>query len=631
MYGTDSLTRPGKTGPRPMFNDIRLHGCTDSQVEYYAIAAGIDTHKRYFFNLEQVDEGSIRFFAPGNEFLIGPEGIVHRGNGGSFCEYMFGIDQPLADLAKSEVINRLIMFGTHFDETSGSLRFSERTDGSQSFDKIFFDGNAVCNYFFFVHSEDLPAAPQQQQEELLKLLGKALKRSSTVGAEDDNRLIAEVFALLANPRAQFFLFKLIHKRHQEYRDLFRSLYLRNKKIADEEFARLSEVANRHGIDRYQQERIRIDVMYKHPDNRRIVDEYRKILIECHRRGEINKLENARLTRLKTLSVRNRIPGALFFTLDELLQKDKKLVDLEESDYLSETRQILEGLFLSEQQIDSRIDREDMLKLVRAKKQAVEDRNHSFEEMLLDASKLCDEKIRDSADISLLEEFSTIITYFDRFDATSSAINQLAFMENARVSEDGVRSLLGNRSEFDSLRPGLYDELFVTALFDNKYLGKYGRRKVATLMEGMTRIEVQQTTIPDLVAVLLEIDDEESLFLTLLEHVRERIRNFYSAYVNEADQAALKAEIIDELRSRGIISGGITDHLFQETILTIKKEAIYLHSLLPSIIANRDGALREDFLENSGLDLFYVEELEREYCEINGLDLEELYVIRKGLN
>ena len=253
------------------------------------------------------------------------------------------------------------------------------------------------------------------------------------------------FAILDDPHAQLFLFKLINMRHREYSDSSGRSISRNKKISDDGISRLSALASKHDIDRYQQERIRIDVMYKHPDNRRIVDEYKNILISCNRKGEINKLENARLTRLKTLSVRNKIPGALFYTLDEMLKKDKKLVDLEENDYISETRQILEGMFLSERQIESTIDREDMLKLLFAKKQAAENRDHAFEEILLDASKACDEKIRDGADISLLEGFSYIITYFDRYDSTSSVINQLAFMENVRISEEMIRSLLGNKA------------------------------------------------------------------------------------------------------------------------------------------------------------------------------------------
>ncbi len=381
-----------------MHNDIRLHGLIGNNIEYYAMVAGTMAHSHYFFSTDQAEGKELRFFSPGNEFIIGHKSISHHGNGGSFCEYMFGVDQPIADLAKGDVVNRLVMYGTHYDNNTGSLKFSTRTDGSQDYEKIFFEGNAVCNYFFFLNSEAITGTLEAQQETIVKRLGKALKRSVAVWEEDENNIITEILSLLDDPKAQLFLFKLINKKHQKYSNFFKSLYFKNKKIADDEFTRLSNLADQYSIDRYQQERIRIDVMYKHPDNKRIVDEYKNILIACNRKGVINKLENARLTRLKTLSVRNKIPGALFYTLDEMLKKDKKLIDLEENNYISETRQILEGMFLSERQIENTIDREDLLKLLFAKKQAAENRDHSFEEILLDASKLCDEKIRDGADI-----------------------------------------------------------------------------------------------------------------------------------------------------------------------------------------------------------------------------------------
>jgi len=618
-------------GKDTMFRDIRLHGYANDKIEYYAIAAGSDAYNRYFFNVDQGDADRIRFFSPGNEFIIGTEGISHRGNGGSFCEYMFGVDQPIADLAKEEVSNRLVVYGTHYDARNGVLRFSDRTDGTQSFEKIFFDGNAVCNYFFAVTATDFSGPLREQQERLVKVLGKALKRSDAVGLQEENEIIAQILTLLEDPAAHLFLFKLIHTRHREYSEAFRSLYFRNKKISEREFAGLAALAERHGIDRYQQERIRIDVMYKHQDNRRIVDEYKNILISCNRKGEINKLENARLTRLKTLSVRNKIPGALFYTLDEMLKKDKKLEAHEESGYISETREILEGMFLSEHQIESVINAEDMVKLLLAKKQAAENRDHAFEEMLLDASKACDEKIRDGADISLLEGYSYIITYFDRYDATSSAISRLAFMENIKISEEMIRSLLGNKNAFDMLAPGLFKRLFITGILENKYLGTYGRKKVSHLARGLKLIEENRLTIRELLEQLLTIDRDERLHLILLEHVKDRIRNFYSKYSSKADQEALKREVAEDLKHKKVLDGEIPDHLFQETILAIKKEAVYIHNLLPRIIAENDSSLREDFLENSGLDRFYIEELEREFFELNGLDMEELYQIRKGLN
>jgi len=613
-----------------MQKDIRLHGLIDHSIEYYAIVAGIDVHQRYFFNMGHDDE-ELRFFSPGNEFVIGREGIISRGNGGSFCEYMFGVDQPIADLAKGDVINRLVIYGAHYDNVTGILEFEDDTSGTLNYDKIFFDGNAVSNYFFFINSDRISGSFSEQQEEIVKLLGKGIKRSTAVGEEFDNGIIDEIFTMLGDQRAQLFLFKLINRKNREYRDFFNSLYLKNKNISDEDFAMLASLAGRYEIDRYQQERIRIDVMYKHPDNRRIVDEYKTILIDCNRKGEINKLENARLTRLKTLSVRNKIPGALFYTLDEMLKKDKKMVDLEEHDYISETRQILEGLFLSERQIESTVDREDMLKLLYAKKKAAENRDHTFEEILLDASKACDEKIRDGADMSLLEGFSYIITYFDRYDSTSSLINQLAFMENVRVTEEMIRSLLGNKAEFGLLKPTLFDELFISGILENKYLGSYGRKKVTSLIRGLRLIEEKRLATSALMDKLTDINEEERLFQAALEHVRERIRNFYSKYSSKADQNLLKREVADELRHKKLLTGELTDDLFNEVILTIKKEAIYIHNLLTTIITKKDTALREDFLENSGLDRFYVEELEREYYELNDLNINDLYQIRKGLN
>ena len=47
-----------------------------------------------------------------------------------------------------------------------------------------------------------------------------------------------------------------------------------------------------------------------------------------------------------------------------------------------------------------------------------------------------------------------------------------------------------------------------------------------------------------------------------------------------------------------------------------------------IIAGSNSKLREDFLTNSGLDRFYVEDLEREYFEKNNLSVMLLDRIRK---
>ena len=377
--------------------------------------------------------------------------------------------------------------------------------------------------------------------------------------------------------------------------------------------------------------MRIDVMYRHPANKRIVDEYRSILLACNAKGEISSLDNARLTRLKTLSVRNKIPGALFYTLDEMLNKGRTITTSKEVDYLASTREIMEGIFLSEKQIESRIDREDMLKLIKAKKLAMDSRDHSFDQLLLDASKVCDEKIRDGADPALLDGFSYVITYLDRYDSVASLVSNLAFMETVRINDEMLRGLMEHKAAFDNLKEDCFKKLFINELFENAYLGRFGRRKVQTLMDGLAGIENRTSSIDHLNRKLQEINVEERISIVLLEHVRDRIRNFYSKLGTKADHEALRREVTAELKTKKRIQTEIPDHLFNETIFTIKKEALYLQTLLPTIISERNIGLREDFLENSGLDRFYVEELERDYYEKNGLDLEELYQIRKGLS
>lgn len=614
-----------------MQKDIRLHGHLGNGIEYFVLVVGTEAYQRYFFNIVQ-EHGELRIFSPGNEFVLGPHGVAYEGNGGYFCEYMFGVEQPPTDLSKPDIINRLVMYGARTDAERGAVRFSGRTTGKESYDTIFFEGNAVCNYFFFVHSQKLPRRLKEQQEELVRLLGKALKRSSTVGEERDDLLVSELYPLLQDPTAQLFIVKLINTHHKDYRDLFRSLYFRSKKIADDDFARLVDLAATHRIDRYQQERMRIDVMYRHPLNRRIVDEYCNILVACNGRNEINPLDNARLNRLKTLSVRNKIPGALFATLDELLKKGRYVQQAEaEEEYIAETREILQGFFLHEREIDSSLDRVDMLTLLRSKKRAVCTRDHRFDQLMLDFSRDCDEKIHAGADPMLMEGFSYIITYLDRLVTTMSLIGQLAFMENVRISEEMLQGLVEHKAAFDNLAKGCFEELFLRELFSNPYLGRYGRLKMTTLLEGIDQVQQDQQSVRQLYARLSAIDQEERLSLLLLEQVRLRVRNFYSTFATKADQDALRREVNEELKARKRIKEDVPEQLFLQTIKTLQAEAGYLQNLLPKIVAHKDVIAREEFLASSGLDRFYVEELEREYYENNGLDLEELYQIRQGLS
>ena len=137
--------------------EIRLHGHLDETIEYFAMAASPDAYSRYFF--ESSNE-SLRFFSPGNEFILETEQISHRGNGGSFCEYMFGVDQPLSDLAKTDVRNRLVLYGTFYKgQDGGNLDFTSKTDDEiKTLLPLFFSftgmsgdqGSAECDSGYFI-------------------------------------------------------------------------------------------------------------------------------------------------------------------------------------------------------------------------------------------------------------------------------------------------------------------------------------------------------------------------------------------------------------------------------------------------------------------------------------------------
>ena len=142
-------------------------------------------------------------------------------------------------------------------------------------------------------------------------------------------------------------------------------------IKGHEYKELQEMAGEYNIDQYQVERIKIDVLYKHPDNRRIIDEYKDILVSITKDKEIDQAKVARLNRLRSLSIRNNIPLELFSALDELLLKGKKLEKVDEPEYIKNTREILEGIFLDASPTADRIAKDDLVSLLKSKQTAME--------------------------------------------------------------------------------------------------------------------------------------------------------------------------------------------------------------------------------------------------------------------
>jgi len=606
-----------------MILEIKLHGKANEKLDYFVTITGADLSSRYCY--ESLPEGD-RFFSGRNEFVISANGIGYTGTGGSLCEYMFGVDLPLKDLLRKDVSNRLVMYGAFYNNTD-NITFTNTTASKESFDHVFLTGNAVTNYYFFVHTSH-KGDIKDLQRDLLKNIGKQLKRSTTVGVSDDTRLCREIFDALGDAKALVFLFRLQNRHNEEYFHTFNKLYAEQKMLSPEAHTELDNLAKQYNIIPYQQERIKIDGMYKLPENKKIVDEYKDILITVSEKGQVNPSELAKLSRLRTLSLRLNIPHTLFDTLDELLLKDTKIVEVEEPDYVRDTRAIFEGLFFRTDNIRGHLSQEDLVKLVKAKQKSTAVRDQAFEGLLLDTVRACDEHARDTNDMAVLESMSSILTYFDRYDSAASTINNLAFMEGSTLSEDNIRSLSGNKEIFGQIEPDLFREIFIDPLRGNSYLTRYGRKKVDALFQGLMRIKSGDTTYRELAASITKINEEDKLYTAIHRYIKDRFKSIYSELNSKEDQEIFIQDLNREIQSKSIVQRPVPHSVFEEIILDIRKESFYLNNLLPHIIVSRDGRVREDFLQNSGLDRFYVEELEKDYFDMNKIENNILEEIRR---
>ena len=449
-----------------------------------------------------------------------------------------------------------------------------------------------------------------------------------VGASDDSGFCREIFDELGDPRALTFLFRFVNRHNKEYIQTFNRLHLEQKTLTPAASSILDDLAQKYNIIPYQQERIKIDGMYKLPENKKIVDEYKDILIAVSEKGEVNPSELAKLSRLRTLSLRLNIPHTLFDTLDDRLLKDMHIVEVEEPDYIRDTRAIFEGLFFRADKIRGHISHEDLIKLLKAKEKSTNHRDPAFESLLLDTVRACDEHARDTNDTAVLESMSNVLTYFDRYDSAAATINNLAFMENSTLTEGNIRSLYGNKEIFDAISQDIFRELFIESVRSNRYLTRYGRKKIDKLFSGLLQIRSGDSTYRELATAIQKIYEDECLYALIHRYVKDRFRSIYAELNSKEDQEIFIQDLNREIQTKGIVQGPVPHEVFEEIILDFRKESFYLNNLLPHIIVSRDSQVREDFLANSGLDRFYVEELEKDYFGMNRIEQRILEEIRK---
>src|SRR4051794_27224499 len=374
---------------------------------------------------------------------------------------MFGGHFPVGDLLNDEVVNRLVLFGATTDPRTHELRFTLHTEGFETYDNLFLQGNAIANYFFFVDDRKRFSDVTGRQAQTLRNAGKLLKRSRKVGEGKFIGLGTEVLEALGEPDTTIVLLRVVHRANQRFSDASRVAYADQRSLHE-----IAEIAS-DGVETYQRERIQIDVIYHHPDNQELINEYKRILASCAG-SVINSSARARLMRIRTLSLRNEVPLSIFDTLEEIVLKEPRVAsDEAEPDYIQSTREILGG-FLLGKNINRKLSSLDMVQLMENKQKAVANRDQTFEELLLETGRLIDEIGREEEDIERLESFGELVTLFDRIDHTTTMINKLAFMDDVELTPEQVRSLLGNMQVFEKLRRGLFQQLFIDPVVNNEY-------------------------------------------------------------------------------------------------------------------------------------------------------------------
>lgn len=620
-----------------MLQSIVHHGTLSDTIEYFATVTGPDLDRRFFFEQSESQDGlRIRYFGGGSEIVLDGGGVSFSGNGGSFSEYMFGGHFPVQDLLNEEVLNRLILFGAQYDAEKRELQFTTRTAGRETYEDIFLHGNAVSNFFFFIDDRGKTRSVVRRQEQTLKKIGKLLKRSSKVGGGNFLSLANELLDHLNEPQSTVFLLRVIQRPNQLFHDRCKAAYTRHRSLAElAELMKESEESD--GVEPYQRERIQIDVIYHHPDNHELIDEYKRVLASCGE-AKIGPSERARLMRLRTLSMRNNVPLSIFDTLEEIVLQETAasaatLPTEEEPLYIQLTREILEG-FLLGRSINKRLTSSDMVILLENKQKAVASRDQTFEEILLETGRMIDERARTEEDWERLESFGELITLFDRFDHTTTLVNRLAFMDDVELSQEQIRSILGNMHIFEELRRGLFQSLFIEPVITNEYTLSYGRRKLFALVLGLMSIDNNEASLADVAAEISHINAQEKAYFALYNLARKRMSTFYLELNTAEGRETFRKEIAQEVARDPELAERpemIDEKLIDDVITKIRLEAFYINQLLPRIIDEQDAKLRSDFLMNSGLDRFQVEELESDYFEMRAFPPQLLDAIRASIN
>jgi uncharacterized protein (TIGR04442 family) len=590
-----------------MKTELRLHGHINQQVEFFATAAGHRLSHHHFYAME---DGRVRFFSPGNELTLTPEKISQRGTGGTLCGYMYGDKLPPADLIKDGVVNRLTLLGATGDR-HGQLQWRDHHQAVLDYDQVFSQGHAIHNYFFFIHGLS-GASIQARQESLLRLLGKNLKRLPEPAHADDSRLATGILSQL--PRdCTLYLVRLTHTRHLHFQQELRNLYYPDRKMTDNGLKALERLAEHLDISPLQQDRIRLDVIYRHRDNYRVADNYRKLLLTCAAQRQLTSAQQQQISRIKTIALRQQIPEILLQTLDQ-----NYLAGLDPwtqaTEHITTARNLFDQLASGQELSDGMV-----AELLVARQQARKHYDNRFNRMIEEFKS----RLNDPQDISnsnrARQQFNNICLLFDAIDITTTAINRIVFLDNHLPAETVIHRLLASYQEFNRIRADLFERLFFTDLHKISYIGNFGRSKLVHLKQGLTAVTAGHLRADELYEELHFITGEEQHFRNTLTAAKAWLKAHNTNILNKNIQDDLYDALNHELGSSNMFNQRLNRQMFEKVLQDLYMEYLYLHEFLPEIVHKGNRVLREDFFSNSGLDYFQIEEIELDYAHANNLD------------
>jgi uncharacterized protein (TIGR04442 family) len=265
----------------------------------------------------------------------------------------------------------------------------------------------------------------------------------------------------------------------------------------------------------------------------------------------------------------------------------------------------------------------------AKKESIQQNNQRFEQLMLDIGKYCDEKLDDAtvAGKTARTNFLRLVSILQRMEAASESINKMIFFARGIPGSDTLGLLSDSWNELNVIRPGLFRELLLDELLTSDLLGRMGRKRLTNLLEGLECHSRGTETIQDIQRRLERVEQEERVLVSIVTTIQDTIGNRYSWLAGEGERETIKRVVSIELRHQRLLTGEIPDNLFDVGLRLAKSSLMYINTLLPIIVSQGDGGLREEFIRDSGLDRLLVEELEEFWCTRENVPQDKLILIR----